>query len=172
MSIPTPATPAPDLDVPLVGGGHYRLADQRPDAFSLVVFYRGLHCPICRGYLAELNRSLDDFAATGVTSVVTVSGDDAGRAQESVTEWGLDHLRVGYGQSVESMRAWGLFVSKGIKDPEPDLFGEPGVFLLRPDTTVYMAAVNSMPAARPRIADILGAARFFADNDYPARGEA
>ncbi len=172
MPIPTPTTPAPDLDVPLVGGGQFRLADQQPDSFTLVVFYRGLHCPICRGYLAELNRSLDDFAATGVTSVVAVSGDDADRAQQSVTEWGLDHLRIGYGQSVESMRGWGLFVSKGIKDPEPDLFGEPGVFLIRPDNTVYMAAVNSMPAARPRIADILGAAEFFTDNNYPARGEA
>ncbi len=172
MSIPTPTTPAPDLDVPLVGGGQFRLADQRPDAFTLVVFYRGLHCPICRGYLAELNRSLDDFAAIGVTSVVAVSGDDADRAQQSVTDWGLDRLQVGYGQSVESMRAWGLFVSKGIADSEPDLFGEPGVFLIRPDVTVYMAAVNSMPAARPRISDVLGAARFFTENNYPARGEA
>ena len=172
MPIPTPTTPAPDLDVPLVGGGQFRLADERPDAFTLVVFYRGRHCPICRGYLAELNRTLDDFAATGFTSVVAVSGDDADRAGKSVIEWGLDHLQVGYGQSVGSMRDWGLFVSKGVKDPEPDLFGEPGVFLIRPDSTVYMAAVNSMPAARPRIADILGAAKFFTDNDYPARGEA
>lgn len=70
------------------------------------------------------------------------------------------------------MREWGLFISKGVKDPEPDLFGEPGVFLLRPDGTVYMAAVNSMPAARPRIDDLLGAVKFFVDNDYPARGEA
>ncbi|PZS23126.1 MAG: hypothetical protein DLM54_01845 [Acidimicrobiales bacterium] len=70
------------------------------------------------------------------------------------------------------MRDGGLLVSKGIKDPEPDLFGEPGVFLIRPDTTVYMAAVDSMPVARPRIADILGATKFFTDNNYPARGEA
>jgi len=65
-----------------------------------------------------------------------------------------------------------LFVSKGIKDPEPDLFGEPGVFLIRPDATVYMAVVNSMPAARPAIADVLGAARFFTQSSYLARGEA
>ena len=172
MSIPLPTTPAPNLVVPLVGGGTFRLADQQPDSFSLVIFYRGLHCPICRGYLADLNRSLDDFAATGVSSVVAVSGDDGDRAQQSVTDWGLDRLQVGYGQSVESMRDWGLFVSKGIKDAEPDFFGEPGVFLIRPDATVYMAAVNSMPAARPRIADVLGAAKFFTQNDYPARGEA
>jgi len=172
MSIPKPTTPAPELDVALVGGARFRLADEHPDAFSLVVFYRGLHCPICRGYLAELNRTLDDFAATGVTSVVAVSGDDDDRAQQSVTDWGLDRLQVGYGQSVESMRAWGLFVSKGITDSEPEMFGEPGVFLIRPDATVYMAAVNSMAAARPRIADLLGAAKFFTEKDYPARGEA
>ncbi|MGH3629718.1 MAG: peroxiredoxin-like family protein [Sciscionella sp.] len=172
MSIPTPTAPAPELDVPLVGGGRFRLADQQPDKFSLVVFYRGLHCPICRGYLAQLEHALDEFHAAGVTSVVAVSGDDAEKAQRSVTDWRLDRLNVGYGQSVDSMREWGLFVSKGIKDPEPELFGEPGVFLLRPDATVYMAAVNSMPAARPRIEDILGAAKFFGENDYPARGEA
>lgn len=172
MTIPTPGTPAPDLDVPLVGGGRFRLADQHPENFSLVVFYRGWHCPICRGYLAQLGRALEDFRAVGVTCVVAVSGDDADRAQRSVTEWRLDHLNVGYGQSIESMREWGLFISTGIKDPEPDLFGEPGVFLLRPDGTVYMAAVNSMPAARPRIEDILSAVRFFVDNDYPARGQA
>ncbi len=63
-------------------------------------------------------------------------------------------------------------MGKGIKDPEPDLFGEPGVFLIRPDATVYMAVVNSMPAARPPIADVLGAARFSTQNSYPARGEA
>ncbi len=137
-----------------------------------MVFYRGLHCPICRGYLTELNRTVDDFAATGVTSVAAISGDGADRAQRAVTDWDLDRLQVGYEQSVESMRAWGLFVSKGIADSEPDLFGEPGVFLIRPDAAVYMAAVNSMPAARPRIADILGAVKFFAENNYPARGEA
>ncbi len=172
VPIPTPTTPAPVLDVALVGGGQFRLADQRPDSFTLVVFYRGLHCPICRGYLTELNRTLDEFAATGLTSVVAVSGDDAERAQRSVTDWGLDRLQVGYGQSVESMRDWGLFVSKGISESEPGLFGEPGLFLIRPDASVYLAAVNSMPAARPRISDVLGAVKFFTENDYPARGEA
>jgi peroxiredoxin len=46
-----PGTPAPALDLPLIGGGRFRLADQQPGAFTLVVFYRGCHCPICRPYL-------------------------------------------------------------------------------------------------------------------------
>jgi hypothetical protein len=89
-----------------------------------------------------------------------------------VAEWGLARLRVGYGQSVDSMREWGLFVSRGVKEPEPELFGEPGVFLVRADGTIYMVVLNSMPAARPRVEDLVGAIRFFVERDYPARGEA
>ena len=172
MPIPTPTKPAPELDVALVGGGRFRLDEQQPESFTLVVFYRGLHCPICRGYLAQLERALGKLADTGVTCVVAVSGDEKEKAERSVAEWGLGQLQVGYGQSIESMRQWGLFVSRGVKDPEPEYFGEPGVFLIRPDGTVYMAAINSMPAARPRIADIVEAVQFFTSKNYPARGEA
>ncbi len=168
---PVPTQPAPPLAVDLVGGGRFVLAESNPKNFTLVVFYRGLHCPICRGYLAQLDRALDELAGLGV-EVVAVSGDDESRASQSVAEWGLEHLRVGYEHSLSSMREWGLFVSKGIKDPEPDYFGEPGVFLIKPDGTVFMVAINSMPAARPRIEDLIGAIRFFVERDYPARGDA
>ncbi len=168
---PVPTQPAPSLEVDLVGGGRFVLADSTPKNFTLVVFYRGLHCPISRGFLAQLDRALGELAGLGV-EVVAVSGDDEDRANQSVVEWGIEHLRVGYGHSVSSMREWGLFVSKGIKDPEPDYSGEPGVFLIKPDGTVFMVALNSMPAARPRIEDLVGAIRFFVERDYPARGDA
>lgn len=169
--VPMPTRQAPPLEVDVVGGGRFVLADSNPARFTLVVFYRGLHCPICRGYLSQLDRAVAELADLGV-EVIAVSGDDAERAGRSVTEWHLEHLRVGYAQSVTSMRAWGLFISKGVKDPEPALFGEPGVFLIRGDGTIYMVALNSMPAARPRIEDIVAATRFFVENDYTPRGEA
>jgi peroxiredoxin len=136
-----------------------------------VVFYRGWHCPVCRGYLAQLDRAVEKLSGMGV-GVVAVSGDTRDCAEASVAEWKLTRLRVAYGQDVASMREWGPFVSKGIKDPEPDVFGEPGIFLIRPDGTVYMAALNSMPAARPRIDGVVQAIEFFTGKSYPPRGEA
>src|SRR2546421_8580072 len=117
-----PRQPVPALDVALVDGGRWVLAEQRPDRFSLVVFYRGVHCQMCRAYVTELNGLVDRFAEVGVTSLVAVSGDDAQRARRAVDEWALDRLPVGYGHSLDSMRRWGLFISKAIKEGQPNEF--------------------------------------------------
>lgn len=77
----------------------------------------------------------------------------------------------------QQARARGLFLSRGIKDAEPELFSEPGLFLVQPpepdapNATLYYAAVNSMPFGRPAFGDLLGALDFVLENDYPARGE-
>lgn len=168
---PKPTFPAPPLSVPIIGGGQWTLAERRPARFTMIVFYRGLHCPICRAYLGELNGLLDDFAARGV-EVIAVSGDTEDRARQTVDHWKLSHLTVGYAQPVASMRAWGLFVSHGIKEPEPALFAEPGLFLIRPDATVHYVAVNSLPFGRPPLREMLTALDFIIAKDYPARGEA
>jgi len=58
-----------------------------------------------------------------------------------------------------------------LAEQEPDLFGEPGLFLVRPDGTLYYAATSSMPFARPDLEDLIEAFDFVIGNDYPARGE-
>lgn len=171
MTRPIPRQPAPPLEVETVGGGRWRLSDQRPETFTLIAFYRGLHCPLCRAYLSELDRLVDALAERGVAAIA-ISGDDRDRAANAVEEWGLSRLAVGYGQTVASMRAWGLYVSRAIRDGEPALFGEPGLFLVHPDGAIYMAAINSSPFARPRLEDVVGAIDFVRDRGYPARGEA
>jgi hypothetical protein len=55
---------------------------------------------------------------------------------------------------------------------EPARFAEPGIFLIRPDRTVYFAAVQSMPFGRPHFSEILSAIDFVLKHDDPARGEA
>ncbi|MCU0769463.1 MAG: hypothetical protein MUD07_08855 [Burkholderiaceae bacterium] len=52
------------------------------------------------------------------------------------------------------------------------MFAEPGIFLIRPDRTLYFASVQTMPFARPHFADMLPAIDYVIKNDYPARGEA
>jgi peroxiredoxin len=166
-----PREPAPELEVQLVGGGSWQLADQRPQTFAMVLFYRGLHCPVCKGQLRELDRRLDEFADRGV-EVIAVSGDDAERAERTRREWQLVRLRLGFGIDEPTMRRWGLFVSHAIKDEEPALFNEPGLFLVGPDGTVFYEAVTSAPWGRPHYDDVLQAIDFVLANDYPARGEA
>ena len=170
-----PRQPVPELSVPIVGGGQWTLAEQEPEHFTLIVVYRGLHCPICSGYLAELAKRRDDFAELGV-EVVAISTDDEERATRTAEEWEVDGLNLGYGLSLEDARAWGLYVSssRGTTSTgvvEPDRFAEPGLFLVRPDGTLYFGSVQTMPFARPSFREIRGAVEWVLENDYPARGE-
>ena len=178
MSLPTPLMPrqpVPELSLPLVGGGTWSLADQTPETFTMVVFYRGLHCPICAAYLGDLNRKAAAFRERGV-GIVIASSDGADRAAEAKERWGLDALDVAYGLSLDEARRWGLYVSSGIGTSsigveEPALFSEPGLFLVRPDGSLYFGSVQTMPFARPAFGDILKALDFALAKDYPARGE-
>ena len=168
----TPRSPAPVLDMPLAGGGRFVLSEQAPEAFTLVVFYRGLHCPKCKDQLQELDTLLDRFGEVGVTSVVAVSGDSQERAQTTLAEWELSSVPVAYGLTEPQMREWDLYVSKGVKEPEPDVFAEPALFLVGGDGAVYSAHVQSMPFARPHFDNLIKAVGWIRENDYPARGEA
>ena len=170
-----PRQRVPQLVVPLVGGGRFNIASEVSERFTMIVFYRGLHCPICKTQLGDLELKLPDFAKRGV-SVVAISSDAAERAERSKQEWRLPNLRLGYSLDLQVARSWGLYVSTslgmtstGIE--EPALFSEPAIFLVRPDRTLYFGSVQTMPFARPHFADILGALDFVIAKNYPARGE-
>jgi peroxiredoxin len=166
----TPRQDAPSLSISLTTGGTWSLGARVPEDFTMIVFYRGLHCPVCQTYLSTLDQLVDDYRAAG-THPIAVSMDDEERAQRAVEEWGLETLPVGYGLSEEDARQWGLYLSEGIKEDEPVLFSEPGLFLVRPDGTLYYAAVNSMPFGRPDPEGLLESIRWIEEHDYPARGE-
>lgn len=95
-----PRQTVPNLELPTLDHGPFTLANDQPKNFSLVVFFRGLHCPLCVKYLKDL-----------------------------------------------------------------------GVFLIRPDQTLYYSAVQTMPFARPSFSDLMMAIDYAIDKDYPARGE-
>lgn len=168
MSI-KPRTPMPDVTLPLVGGGQFTLAHSAPASFTLVVVYRGLHCPICKNYLRDLDHKLAEFEALGVKSMA-VSTDTQERAEQSKADWGIVHLPMAYALSIEAARAWGLFVSAGIKESEPAHFAEPGLFLIKPDQTLYAASIQTMPFARPSFTDVLAAVKFVTEKIAPPVG--
>ena len=170
-----PRKAVPPLQVDLASGGAFDLAREKPAHFTLLVFYRGLHCPICKTQLRELESKLEEFDKRGV-AVVAVSSDTKERAMQTREAWGLTQLRIGYGLDLAAARRWGLFISSGrgmtsTGVEEPPLFSEPGMFLVRPDRTLYFASVQTMPFARPHFPDILTALDFVIAKNYPARGE-
>ena len=170
-----PRYPVPALNVPLASGGRFVLGASPGEQFDLLVFYRGLHCPLCTKYLLELERLAPEFASRGV-QVVAISSDTEERGRQMAQKVSAKAVKFAYGLGLRSARQWGLYVSTSrgktsIGIEEPALFSEPGVFLVRPDGTLYYGSVQTMPFARPPFQDLLGAIDFALSKDYPARGE-
>lgn len=169
-----PRRPVPELRVPTLAHGEFDLAADAPKLFTLISFYRGLHCPVCLKYLHDLESLLLEYERLG-TKVIAISSDIHDRAQEMANKVG-PNLRFGYSLPLTVARQWGLYISSSrgkssINVEEPPLFSEPGVVLVRPDGTLYYGAVQTMPFARPVFSELLQALDFAITKDYPARGE-
>ncbi|WP_422083817.1 peroxiredoxin-like family protein [Ulvibacterium sp.] len=170
MNRPTPKHTAPNLKFPLLGGNDWNLGDQNPDNFTLIVFYRGLHCPICKKYLQQLQGLLPEFDRSGV-HVIAVSMDTEKRARLSRQKWEIPNLSLGYDLDEVTARQWSLYLSAGIKEGEPDKFSEPGLFLIDAKNQVYYSAINSNPWGRPYLPSFVKAVDYIIQSGYPARGE-
>ncbi len=170
-----PRQQVPDLSLPLAGGGHWRLSDQKPKHFTMLAFYRGAHCSVCRDYLGHLQSMYGEFSNRGVTPIA-ISTDTAERACLVEASWGLKNLCVAYGLSLQQARDWGLYISRGagvssMGVEEPAMFVEPALFLVRPDRTLYYASVQSMPFGRPCFDDMLRGIEKAVARNCPARGD-
>ena len=170
-----PRQPVPTLSVPTVSHGNFGLGEDAAPNFTMLVFYRGLHCPICLKYLLELGRLQSEFDKRGV-KVIALSSDTRERAQAMADKLMAPDLRVGYELPLAKAREWGLYLSTSrgttsIGIEEPALFSEPGLFIVRPDGTLYYSAVQTMPFARPHFDELLSALDFALAKNYPARGE-
>jgi peroxiredoxin len=166
-----PRQPTPALEVKLLDGGDWRLSDAKPASYQLVVVYRGLHCPVCKTYLGDLEAKLPEFSRRGV-EVIAISTDSLERARKAKTEWGLNSLSLGCELSIAGARAWDLYISQAIREGEPPEFSEPGLFLIKPDGTLFYASRNSAPWGRPAFDQLLRGIDVATERKMPARGEA
>ena len=171
-----PRQPVPKLDVPLVNGENFVLGNSPGEHFDLLIFYRGLHCPICAKYLLELEQLATEFISRGI-QVVAFSNDTQERGQLMAEKINAKGIKISYELGLQNARQWGLYISatrgkSSIGIEEPALFSEPGIFLVRPDGTLYFGSVQTSPFARPRFQDLLSLIDFAIDRNFPpARGE-
>jgi peroxiredoxin len=164
-----PGQSVPALTVPLVGGGEFTLNADAPENFTIVMFYRGLHCPICKGQLTDFRAKLHDFTGLGI-DVVAVSMNTRVLAEQTARDWDISGLKLGYGLTKDQARTWGLFLSSSIRDGEPAVFSEPGMAIVRPDGTLYHWSVQTAPFGRAKAAELAGNLKYVIENDYPVRG--
>ena len=167
----TPGNPAPSLKIETVGHGSFDLERDKGENGTLVIQYRGLHCPICIRQMTEVEAALDDFAALGI-EVIMITTDTADRAAETVEKAGISKLRVGHSLPMAEARdVWGLNISVAREgSAEPPLFAEPGHFYIAADQTLYYVWQQTTPFARPAMSDIVGGLKFTLANAYPPRG--
>ncbi len=81
-----PGSKAPELDVPLLAGGRWRLSEQRPEKFTLIHVFRGVHCTFCQPEVEKLQAMMADFGKIGV-SLLSLSMDSRERAERARAEW-------------------------------------------------------------------------------------
>lgn len=160
----------PEISVPLVTGGLKNLGIvSKEDRWQLIVVYRGLHCPLCANYLADLDELSEAFDQMG-TDVFAVSGDGLEKAKAQVEKGNLN-IEMGYGLTVEQMKELGLYISHPRSPAETDQpFPEPGLFVLRPDGSLQIIDISNAPFSRPDLKSILRGVEFGRQKAYPIRG--
>lgn len=160
----------PTTEVAKLGGGTLTLgAPQGGHDWQIVVVYRGLHCPLCKKYLATLQSLEAEYNGLGV-DVVAVTGDGAEKVQAFVDEVGLT-IPVGHSLSVAQMQTLGLYISDPRSPQETDQpFPEPGLFVINDKGEIQIIDVSNAPFARPDLQGIANGIKFIRGNDYPIRG--
>ena len=161
-----PGKKAPSLNIETISGNTWSLDKQLNKSKCMIVFYRGLHCPVCSVFLKQIESQLLEYKKSN-TEVIAVSMDNKEKALKVKSDWSIKNLNIAYGLSEENARRWGLYISKSIKEAESDLFCEPGLFIIKEDGTVYLA---NMPWARPDLTDFPAKLIFAEENNYPVRG--
>ncbi len=150
--------------------GDYSL-DGDAGSWVLLIVYRGAHCGRCKTYLNTLESMQQQWYDAGF-KIITVSADPEDRARQDASEHGWT-FPVGFDLTPAQMTDMGLYMSDPLSSGETDRrFAEPGVFCIRPDGTIQIAAISNGPSARPDLASLLDGMIFTIDNDKPARGTA
>lgn len=167
-----PSEKVPDLSVKTLDGKTWNIRNQNAENFLMIVFYRGLHCPVCKVHLEKLQEEIEEFEDLG-TEVICISADSEEDTKQTKEEWDIEDLQMGFEMDIEAGRNWGVYISSAIKKSEPERFFEPAVFLVKSDDlTLYFANIQSMQFGRPNFSELRRTVKFILRENYPPRGGA
>jgi peroxiredoxin len=164
-----PKEKMPKIEIDLINGARFVLDEQTPENFTILYFYRGKHCPVCKKQLEEITKCLEDFESRGV-NVCAISMDNKQTAVSTESDWEIPSLPLGYGLKEDLARELGLYISTAISDKEPKQFSEPGMFIVDKNSKLYASSIQSMPFGRTKLQDTLDAIDFILTENYPPRG--
>ncbi len=165
---PIPGRILNPMTFPNINGGDITVGGQREN-WTLLVVYRGKHCPRCKKYLNILNKMRTEWTDAGF-DIAVVSADSHEKALADQAEFGWE-FDLGYDLSEDQMATLGVYVTEPLSPQEADRrFAEPGVFVLREDGSLIVVALSNGPAARPELAELLDGMIFNKKNDRPHRG--
>jgi peroxiredoxin len=156
------------MSFPKLGGGDVSVGGTS-DNWTLLVVYRGKHCPRCKKYLNILSSMKSDWNAAGFdVAVVSADTEEKATADQAEFNWSFD---LGYDLSETQMETLGLYVTEPLSPTETDRrFAEPGTYVIRPDGSLVLIALSNGPSARPELAELLDGMIFTKENDRPPRG--
>ncbi|GAC12836.1 redoxin domain-containing protein [Aliiglaciecola lipolytica] len=140
------------------------------DRWSLIVVYRGYHCPICLKYLNKLEDYTEKLDSLNI-DVVAASADTPEQLIK-MQEKGLEvSFPVLTGLTLDHMKTLGLYISDPMSDSETDhAFAEPGLFLVNPEGKTVMIEIANAPFIRPDLEQLVSGIEFVFEKDYPIRG--
>ncbi|MEM9462834.1 MAG: redoxin domain-containing protein [Myxococcota bacterium] len=137
--------------------------------WTMVVVYRGQHCPLCTRYLNRLTSFVPRLREIGI-HVVAVSGDSKQQLEGHLERLDIN-FPIHYGLTTEQMQALGVHISAPRSEKETDHpFAEPGLFVINEKGTVQVIDTSNNPFVRPDLEALVSGLSWIRSHDYPIRG--
>ena len=86
----------PSLEVNTLNDTLWSIDDYLDKAKYMIVFYRGLHCPVCSDFLKQIDNQLLEYKNSN-TEVIAISMDTKETVIKAESTWGIANLNIAYG---------------------------------------------------------------------------
>ena len=168
MAVIKPADPFPPIDFKMMSGGTQRLSDNK-GRWSVLIVYRGDHCPRCKTYVARLHELAAGYAEREV-DLMLASMDPENIARRTMDENGWT-LPVAHSLSVEECQQLAVYLTDHEDGSElSGPYAEPGLYLINPEGLTQVIATSNSPSVRPDLEVVLDGIIGTQDRNLPIRG--